>query len=62
MIIVVFLLLHVVASEATKTNAASSEGGRGWSIVRAAAIFTSKMLARFGALAKNSNDVKNFKS
>jgi len=51
--IVVFLLLSVVASEATKTNAASSEGGRGWSVARATAIFTSKMLARFRALAQN---------
>jgi len=48
-----FLLPSVVASEATKTNAASSEGGRGWSVARDAAIFTSKTLARFGALAHN---------
>jgi len=40
-------------SEATKTNAASSEGGRGWSVARTATIFTSKMLARFRALAQN---------
>jgi len=53
MITVVFLLLSVVASEATKTNAASSEGGRGWSVARATAIFTSKTLARFRALAQN---------
>jgi len=46
-------LLSFVASEATKTNAASSEGGRGWSVARATAIITSKMLARFRALAQN---------
>jgi len=40
-------------SEATKTNAASSEEGRGWSVARAAAIITSKALARFRALAQN---------
>jgi len=45
MVIVVFLLLSVAAPEATKTRAASSEGGRGGSLARAAAIFTSKMLA-----------------
>jgi len=37
----------------TKTNAASSEGGRGWSVARAATIITSKTLARFRALAQN---------
>ena len=42
-----------VASEATKTNAASSEGGRGWSVARATTIITSKTLARFRALAQN---------
>ena len=51
--IIIFLLLSVVASEATKTNAASSEGGRGWSVARATTIITSKMLARFRALAQN---------
>jgi len=40
-------------SEATKTNAASSEGWRGWSVARAAAIISSKTLARFRALAQN---------
>jgi len=53
MIIIIFLLLSVVASEATKTNAASSEGGRGWSVARATTIFTSKTLARFRALVHN---------
>jgi len=53
MSIVIFPLLSVVASQATKTNAASSEGGRGWSAARVTAIFTSKMLARFRALAQN---------
>jgi len=48
-------LLSVVASETTKTNAASSEGGRGWSVVRATTNFTSKMLARFRALAQKQS-------
>jgi len=40
-------------SEATKSNATSSGGGRGWSVARATAVITSKMLARFRALAQN---------
>jgi len=47
------LLLSVVASDTIKTNAANSEGGRGWSVARATTIFTSKTLARFRALAQN---------
>ena len=39
--------------ETTKTNAASSEGGRGWSVARATTIITSRKLARFRALAQN---------
>jgi len=46
-------LLSVVASDTIETNVAISEGGRGWSVARAVANISSKMLARSRALAQN---------